>query len=475
MTTPKGFDDFLQAGGSLADTRDIPISDPEFDKERKERRKKQLHHVVLAQRIASEAPLIYSGGSFYAWRKNALGGAYYALLEDKAIGQALFKIIGTDFKKCLEGEVENTLKAMTCRRTDELNAGQDLNLLNGVFDVAAKSLRPSTTSDIYTAQLQVRYDPAAQCPTWRRVVSDVLEGREDDINTLQAFAGYSLTRTCKSQKCLLMVGSGSNGKGTITDTLLSIFGSDNAVALSLESFKNDGFTGLLFGKLLNVATESSSKSVDWSERFKTAVAGETLMSNQKYKPQFFFRPFAKHIITMNDMPYLEDKSDGTTRRFIVIECTRKFDGDEKNMDINAQLASERDGIFNWMLDGLDVWTKAGGNFDKIMTDRQKAIISAYKVDSDPFLSFIEDECDLMTDDETSAHDLYAAYLAYCQKSGFKGTSIKKFGGRLSRTLKLKSQRVKVNGKTKLVYLGIVTDSTVIGNQSVTIGNQSRPF
>lgn len=415
-----GADDFLEGGGNLNDLPEQKI-------------KVAFNPVKLAEEISEN--VIFSGDSFYVWERNETQGGVYKKVSDQEIEKLVMEKLKYGFRKAKSSEVLHAIKTAKAVHPDKFNDFRGmLNLTNGVFDPASGKIRPCSKMDLFSIQLPVAHDPGADCPLWKDKVREIFEGSEDDLHTFQAFCGYSLLKSTKAEKALVLIGDGNNGKSVLAKGFQLIFGNENITSLSLSRLADSRFTGMLYGKALNITTESSAKAKDWSENLKTAVSGEFMVSDEKYKDRFVFEPHAKHVIIMNEFPYMEDKSRGVTRRLLLIELKNNFE-DVKDEDLKDKLVSEATGIFNWFLEGMKLYATEG--FKE--SEEAKERLSELKTDSDSVLSFIRDECDTETsfvNDMEPQPELYKAYQEYCKDNGFQGpvscnrfakTLIKQFG------------------------------------------------
>ena len=87
--------------------------------------------------------------------------------------------------------------------------------------------------------------------------------------------------------------------------------------------------------------------------FKAVVSGEEIEADHKFKDPFKFRPVSKLIFAMNELPRVEDHSNGFFRRVVVIPFNRTFNEDKRNRNLKYELEQqELDGIFIWALEGL---------------------------------------------------------------------------------------------------------------------------
>ena len=299
-----------------------------------------------------------------------------------------------------------------------------MNLKNGMFDVATRMLTPHSPDILSTIRINVNYDPTAKCEKWIKTVSEIMEGDQGKINTLQEFFGLGLTKEVKHEKALLMVGEGANGKSTLLNIYGNLIGEENRSAVPLEMFGNRHYIVNLYNKLVNISIESNAKSEVYDSTFKAVISGDEVEADQKYIPGIKFRPYCKLIFALNNMPRVNDKTMAFYRRLLILKFNKEFQGANNNKELKYELIKELDGVFLWCLEGLKRLTENNGFID---TDEMIENIEEYRLDNNNVLVFVKEECALMPGESTTKWDLYEAFKDWCARSGNKPLGKKNFG------------------------------------------------
>src|SRR5262249_38912430 len=94
-----------------------------------------------------------------------------------------------------------------------------LGVPNGVVDLRTGELRRGRPDDRITLQTRAPYVPDAPCQRWEQFLRELFPSDDAMVAFLARAAGYSLTGVTSEQALILCVGTGSNGKGTLTNTL----------------------------------------------------------------------------------------------------------------------------------------------------------------------------------------------------------------------------------------------------------------
>jgi putative DNA primase/helicase len=298
-----------------------------------------------------------------------------------------------------------------------------LNVKNGMFYIQTKILGEHRKAYLSTIQLKVNYNPAAKSPRWEQFLVEVFEGDPELIALIQEFMGYSLNPDTRYEKALLMIGEGANGKSTLIKVWEQLLGAENISSVTLSNLKDQFHRVTLHRKLLNMAAESNSMTVNQSDYFKRIVSGDTIDAAHKHKPVFSFRPYARLVFAMNRMPQVKDTSHGFYRRLILVPFNRKFEGEDADRGLSNKLLAELDGIFLWALEGLARLYQNDG-FTEPQSSRKR--LAGYKRANNPVVAFVEDCCELEADASTKKQDLYKQFKDYCSDYGYSAGSDNEF-------------------------------------------------
>ena len=360
--------------------------------------------------------LIYCAEDFYEYQNGV-----YVKRELKTIESYVKELLGEKPRRSKLDEIVKLL-AIDCHVAIEAldNSKHNyLNLKNGLFDLANFKLTPHTPDYISIIQLPVNYDPKATCPLWKKTLRTSLPEDPALHAVLQEWAGYCITPDTKHEKAMIFDGEGANGKGVVGDTIAAMLGKDNCSAVHLADLDRGAQRASLFGKLLNFASEISSKEIVSDSYFKGIVSGDLITGEAKYKNPFTFRPFCKMMFATNNLPRVNDKSHGFYRKLIIIPFNQKFvdsngQGPRKDKKRRAKLLKEIDGIFLWALKGLKRLEKRGFFTEPKVISRK---IEEYRRQNNPIIQFVEECCELK-EGQTEVKTAYKTYGEWALQFGF---------------------------------------------------------
>lgn len=220
---------------------------------------------------------------------------------------------------------------------------------------------------------------------------DYYKDPDATIETIQQMFGSCLLPHCKPQKAFFLLGGGSNGKSVLVKILTAFIGKENA---SSVPFHRLGTTDVLRmnDKLVNISSESDKmkfKDDISTSIFKSAVTGDPIHTDVKYKDACEFEPMATLIFVMNHLPEINDDSYGFIRRIVAIPFNREIPENEKITDLDNQIISkELKQLFIFALSGaIKLHNSNYKNFRMCEDTREQTEI--YKTMINPFNDFMK--------------------------------------------------------------------------------------
>lgn len=319
-------------------------------------------------------------------------------------------------------------------RTPEFDKGKVLiNLKNGTFEVTFEnqSLRAFNPDDFLTYQLPFRYDPGATAPLFKKYLDRVLPDPTAQA-VLAEYAGYLFIRNgtgLKFEKCLILYGSGANGKSVFYEVLTAMLGAENVARYPLQELTdNTGYyRAEIANKLVNYASEISRQMN--ADLFKKLASGEPFTARSPYGKPFEVENYAKMIFNANELPRDTEQTNAFFRRFLIVPFSVTIPDEEQDKELHTKIIeNELPGVFNWVMGGLKRLLE-----NKKFTECQAAAdtLNQYRIDSDTVASFlIEKDYQKSLEFKTQLKDLYQEYKAYCYEDGYKACSNRTFADRL---------------------------------------------
>ncbi|MFC0775292.1 DNA primase family protein [Terrimonas alba] len=303
-----------------------------------------------------------------------------------------------------------------------------INLQNGTYEITAEGgrLRKFSHKDFLTYQLPFCFEPTATAPLFMKYLERVLPDPALQM-ILSEFLGYVFIRSLKLEKCLLLYGSGANGKSVFFEIVNALLGKANISNYSLTNLSEEHNRALIVDKLLNYGSEIRGNIQ--SDIFKQLVSGEPIQCRLKYGNSFTIEDYARLCFNCNELPKEVEHTEAFFRRFIIIPFNTTIPEHERDPELAKRIIQEElPGVFNWVLDGVNRL-----NVQKSFTYSEvvRGMVEDYRQQSDSVHLFLSgDEYVKSNDTFTLLKHIYPDYRVFCQADGYKALSKTNFKKRL---------------------------------------------
>lgn len=372
---------------------------------------------LLANHMAASVDAFYGAGSYYFYQS----GVYGASEDLWAAAKVREFMIPRYASMTAINDTVGQWKMLIRKPVREINCNPFMiNVQNGLYNVLDDSFKPHTPKYYSTVQMMAAYQKEAKCSNFLAFLKSILQ--EEEIFLMQEIFGYLLIPVNKAQKSFVFVGAPNAGKSTLLSVAQEILlGAENVSNIPWQSLGDRFNKAELFGKLANIFADLPSKSIDDNGMFKALTGEDYITGERKNKDPFSFRPYARLLFSCNEIPRnYGDRSDGFYRRLIIIRFDKAVQKKERDPNLREKLAVERDGILMWALIGLK--RLIANSYEFTETERTRAELQRYRVESNSVLSFVEEYCELLDDGEAVRDDLFSRYKEYCNNAGMKHLS-----------------------------------------------------
>lgn len=396
---------------------------------------------VLAKHLSETRDVYYGGESFLIYENGV-----YNISGEKEAGRIIMDYMLPNY--CTMASIRD------CRDQWDILVSMDfdvfnrnpylVNVRNGLLDIRDMSFKEHTPSYLSTVQLNVEYNPHANCPQFEKFLNEVLDCRL--IPLVQEILGYLLTTNTSAQKSFVLLGPARTGKSTLLWVVeYLLLGKKNVSNIPWQEIGDKFKTAELLGKLANVFSDLPSKSIDDTGIFKVVTGEDYLMAEKKNKNPFKFRPFARLVFSCNELPknYV-DRTEGFYRRLIIVPFNRQIDKNKIDKALKYKFQREKEGIFNWALEGLKRLYE--NNFEFSENELTDGVKKEYKRENNNVISFVEECCEIDSLFSCSRIEIYEAYKEFCVEAGLKALSQIKFNKELEGNFNVTRAR---SGKLRL--------------------------
>lgn len=303
-------------------------------------------------------------------------------------------------------------------------------------------------------QLDVDYDSSATCEKWTKFLGEVLTPGQ--IILLQEIMGYFLITNTRAKRFFTFYGVKDCGKSIILYVLESILGKNNCSSVELHKICNteDRFvTSDLFGTIANICGDLPAKSLDDTGTLKMLTGTDTIRAERKGQQAFTFKYKGKLIFSCNTLPKnYNDRTESFYQRLILVPFKVSIPLEKQIKNLDLLLESEKNGILNWMIEGLSRLLKNELTFS--LNDENKKEINNYKISNNNISQFVFDSCRLESSAKMHSSILYDEYKKYCSEGGFKPSSIQSFKQELEVQGCRSSTNIVIEGKRVRGFYGI---------------------
>ena len=419
--------------------RDEAFSKPAFYNE-----KGQFMHDKFAEFVKNEEHIIKINNKLHIY----VDGIYSDKHAD--IERALIKHIPT-LTKARRAEVISYLDLIA--KNTNLSDTNYIACANGLLNIDTLELEEFTPNYVCKNKIAVSYNPAA--------TGDILDYTLDKISCnndklrriIEEMIGYCLLRRNELGKSFILTGVGSNGKSTILDIIKELIGEDNISSLGMNELGTRFKTAELYGKMVNVGDDISNSYIDDNSIFKKLVTGESVNVERKGADPFDFRNTSKLIFSANEVPRINDTSQGLMRRLVIIPFNAQFKSTDDDFDpfIKDKLTTTESlqYLLNLAVAGLKRVLERR-DFEKVEEVQEE--LHEYEKENNPLLEFIEDH--KIDNEETTT--TYKRYVIWCQEGNLKPLSrivftrnVKKHG--------YDNKVVKIDGKSVRIFKLVTPD------------------
>lgn len=311
-----------------------------------------------------------------------------------------------------------------------------LNVANGVINLRTGAFHEHRMEDMLHRMSPVAYDPTATCARFEKFLARVQP--EPDMRVfLQRAAGYSATGHTTEHKFLMPYSDGRSGKSTFTGILFAVFGmGEYAVHLRPEALAIDRFAQIPadIARLVGaryVLTGELEEGMRLNESLMKSLTGgeDPITARLLHKNPITFFPQCTIWMPTNHRPVVRGTDEGIWGRHLLVDEWVFIPQEERDKELAARIkATELPGVLNWLVAGAVEWYRQGLNPPAAVL----AATEAYREESDLMGAFLDEECDLGTDETCSKSHLYQTYTERCREGGLKPATKITFGRMLKK-------------------------------------------
>lgn len=411
------------------------------------------------RKLGQESPVLFNEGDFWLF-----DGRIYVPVREELIVAAFYLFV--EHMEILPA-INNKTYAKTF--TDAIRyynpMVQSRNLVafeNGVLDISPilRGKQP-IFHDHFDPHFHVtyyhpyKYDPKATCTRWMNFLHEVLPDKNSRV-ILQMFLGLGLIDqsevylpyegkdAARVELCLLLIGSGGNGKSVIYRTARGVYGSERISEVPYVELTMTGDEGMrsrlpLRNKIFNWSTEEDGRNFckRHTSTFKKIVSGEPVMDRRLGGNVTKNDNLPYLVFHLNELPYPDDQSFGFIRRLQFVSFDVTVPKERRNPRLAQELITNYPGIFNWIVRGAREVVRRKFVFPSSEGHRRQMLLAQLR--SNPVVAWINAygmRPEMQAQSENAAwlgtKELLDSLAQFCEDNDVEIPSKKMFGETMNR-------------------------------------------
>lgn len=286
-----------------------------------------------------------------------------------------------------------------------------INFKNGMYNAKTGELLEHSPEYYSINQIPHNYIPDVPKSVHIENYLNSIVPDEEDREMLLEYIGYCMTIDVSQQVMLFITGIGGTGKSTLLNLIGYIVGKANISNIALENL-NDRFTAVhLMDKLLNTSGDLKTKILEDVSMFKKVVGEDDVKGERKGQDEFYFRPYAKLLFSVNGIPKIMGEEAGAVyRRMLAIKMNNK-----PKTPIPDYLDILKKDINYLIFISLQALKRMYEHGTMHKSRNSEKIIGMVQADSDSVQAFINECCITNKDYKIEKTSLHANYLQFCKE------------------------------------------------------------
>lgn len=298
---------------------------------------------------------------------------------------------------------------------------------NGLLNLRERAVSEPTPRLFSTQALGAAWEPDALCPAWLAFLESLWGEDRDSIRALQQLFGYLVSPDTNHHKLFAIVGPKRSGKSTIGRVIKALLGDDSTVNPTLSSLERPFGLAPLVGKTVAIIGDARlggrADQASVVERLLSISGEDPISIDRKNRDPINVRLGTRVVLLSNELPRLYDTSGALASRFLILQTTRSFYGEE-DLTLEKRLLAELPGILAWAVEGYHDLLECGRFISPKASEQAQAELEAI---SSPITVFLEDRCRIGTEFEVECAVLYEKWTGWCEQQGREPGNLQCFG------------------------------------------------
>ena len=334
------------------------------------------------------------------------------------------------------------------------------NVKNGIVDIRTGKLEAHHHGFYSRTQLPILYDESCIPFRFLKFIKSCHVDSQSIVRIFESMA-LCLIKESSFEKAYINTGRGSNGKSVFLSFLEAVLGKLNVSNHSIHDIEYDRFAIVdLDGKLANICADIKSDEIKSTGNLKKVVSGDAIQGQKKFLASYSFNPYAVLLFSANQIPEVNDESDGFTRRFEIIEWTKSFYGKDRDPTLSTMRYDQNEisGVFNIMMRCAAYLLRTRKlRYESTVSDMK----TIWKEKADSVELFFKYQVSTGPEYSISKTEIFSAYVKWCGINKKIPVSTQKFSKKLEMK-GLESIQTRVNRESTKVWKGCDLSSNLHG-------------
>lgn len=381
--------------------------------------------------------------------------------------------------------VSSTLRLLERKvlsKTTAFNADPDLLCVgNGVVDLRTGTISPHDAKYKFMYCIETSYRTEEEVVEghcdWLMFLLNVTSAKgifgesatdKTLIDWLQMAVGYSLTGHTRENCLFYLYGPTRSGKGTFTNTLLTLLGSPLSASVPFKVFTDtqsdpQNFTFAPLQPCRFIAGSEPNKNERFNDGLVKSLTGEDVMRcSFKGQDQFEYLPKFKIWLSSN-WPFNADPADTAAwGRARIVHFPNSFLGEEdKGLKQRLGKKESLEGVLYWAVQGAVKWYASDNGLQS--PEAVKAAGLRQRAEQDFIQQFLDEVCESADPSNGSSFalvsDVHKVYTTWCHDNGVTPLQSRSFGLAMKNKNFVTDRRY-VGGRQQRGYVGVKINSKI---------------
>ncbi len=380
----------------------------------------------IAEAIVRSEKVKFYKENFYLYKDGVYIKDTTGMLDKKIF------LLNKEFSKSERNEIKEYIK-LIADVTEVQNVDYYINFKNCILNVETLEKIEHDSEMFFLNQINANYNEQIDRNEYiDKFLNDVTSNNEKRKQAILQIIGYCMTTSLDFQKAFVFYGpTAENGKSVLVDVIGHLIGEDNTSHISIHELQNGRFYAAeLTNKLLNIVAELPRNHLKSVEVFKSIVTGDAMSVEEKYKNRYSIKPYAKNIFTANELPRVDDNSEGYFRRLNICKFEAKFTEEEKR-NFNKRKLLTQEALDYLAFISVKAYNELLNSNSMYFAneDESNEIVEKYRQENNSALSFISSEYiknKLSNGESIDRPEIYSIYKNWCSENGYKAKGRNKF-------------------------------------------------